>query len=90
MYFGIYTGVEGLNQSNDNVSVYPNPAENNLYIGLNTDFSKVVIYNVLGAQVKEYGNTLHIVNVSDLKTGVYFIRMTDTNGKTVTSRFIKK
>ena len=90
MYFGLNTDVNDLNASNGNVSVYPNPAENNLYIRSKTTVSKVAVYNVLGAQVKEYGNVFQSVNVSDLKTGVYNIMITDTNGKTVTSVFMKK
>ena len=72
------------------MSVYPNPAENNLYIRSNTTLSKVAVYNVLGARVKEYGNVAQSVNVSDLATGVYNIKITDTNGKTFTSMFMKK
>jgi len=90
MYFGVYTDVNNLNALNNNVSVYPNPAENNLYIRSNTTLSKVAVYNVLGARVKEYGNVAQSVNVSDLATGVYNIKITDTNGKTFTSMFMKK
>lgn len=90
MYFGVYTDVSELYASVNNVSVYPNPAENNLYIRSNTTITKVAIYNVLGARVKEYGNVSNSVNVGDLKTGVYTIKMTDSNDKTVTSVFIKK
>ena len=90
IYFGVYNDVNDLNPSNSNVSVYPNPADNNLYIRSNTTFSKVDIYNVAGTLVKEYGNVIQSVNVGDLKAGVYIIRLTDKNGNTVTSRFIKK
>ncbi|MFZ4522563.1 MAG: T9SS type A sorting domain-containing protein [Bacteroidales bacterium] len=90
MYFGVYTGVNNLNESNNNVTVYPNPAGNTLYIRSNKTVNKVAIYNALGALVKEYGNTLQSVNVSDLKTGVYNIKMTDANGNTFTSVFMKK
>jgi len=91
MYFGaIYTDVKQLNAGKNNVAVYPNPAENILYINSKTTLSKVAIYNTVGKQLKEYSNVLQNVNVSDLKTGVYMIRLTDINGKTVTSKFIKK
>jgi hypothetical protein len=88
MYFGIFTDVKKLNASS--VSVYPNPAENILYIKSNTTFSKIAIYNVMGTQVKEYRNVLQRVNVGDLKAGVYSIRLTDADGKTASAKFIKK
>jgi hypothetical protein len=90
MYFGVYNDVYNLNPFNNNVSVYPNPVDNDLFIRSNKTFSQVAIYNVAGTQVKGYGNALKSVNVSDLKAGVYFIRLTDTNGNNVSSRFIKK
>ena len=74
----------------DAVKLYPNPAENNLYIVSKSALKKVEIYNVVGKQVKEYDDVLQSINVSDLKTGVYMIRLTDVKGKTVTSKFIKK
>jgi len=76
--------------SNNDLSVYPNPAENNLYFASKTTLSKVAIFNLDGKQVKEYDNVLKSIDVSDLKTGDYIMRLTDTNGKTVTSKFIKK
>lgn len=91
MAFGIPTGIDDyMNSVNLNVVVYPNPAENNLYINSNLTFNKVEIYNAAGIQVKEFGNVFRSVNVSDLYAGVYVIRLSDVNGKTVTSRFIKK
>ena len=91
MYFGaLYTDIKQLNTTKNSVSVYPNPAENDLYITSKTALRKVELYNVVGTQVKEYGNVFQSVNVSDLKTGIYVIRITDVNGKTVTSKFIKK
>ncbi len=90
MYFGVYTGVNDLNASNGNVSLYPNPAEDYLYISSNTTITNVAIYNVSGTLVKEYRNVNQRLNVGDLKTGVYVTKMTDVNGKTVTSTFIKR
>jgi hypothetical protein len=90
MYFGVYTDVNELNVNDNKVSVYPNPAVDNLYIRSNTTLCKAIIYNILGAEVKVSENVLQGINVSDLKPGVYNIRLTDTNGKMVTSKFVKK
>jgi len=90
MYFGVTVGLEPLTEANGNVVVYPNPAENILYINSTNTLAKVAIYNAAGKQVKEYSNVLESVDVNDLKTGIYVIRLTDVNGKTITSKFIKK
>ena len=73
-----------------NVSVFPNPAENTLYINSKTTLIKITVFNVVGKQIKEFVNELNSINVSELTTGVYIIKLTDINGKTVISKFIKK
>jgi len=90
MYFGIYTGVKDVNPAENNVTVYPDPADDYLYIRSNTAISKAAIYNVVGVQLTEYVNAGQRVNVSALKTGVYFIRFTNITGQTMTTRFFKK
>lgn len=91
MYFSaIGTGVKGLKPSSGSVVVYPSPAENNLYFAGKSNVSKVEIYNVIGKQLKAYRNVAQSVNVSDLKSGVYIVRLTDINGKTVSTKFTKK
>ena len=70
--------------------IYPNPATSTLNIYSNSDMSKVVIYNLVGKPVKEFSNVSESININDLKTGVYMIRMTDVNGKTIISKFMKK
>lgn len=72
------------------VDVYPNPVKNDLYITTNTTFNKAAIYNAAGKLVKEYGKVINSVNVNDLKAGIYIIRLTDANGKTVYSKFVKE
>ena len=45
---------------------------------------------MLGAKVKEYSNVSRSINVSELKSGVYMIRLTSVDGETFTSKFMKK
>jgi hypothetical protein len=72
------------------VRFYPNPAQNDLYFSGKSMLTKVVVYNIVGAQVKEFRNVSQSISISDLKSGVYMIKSTDENGKTVTSKFLKK
>ena len=90
MYFGVTVGIQSLNAASNNLVVFPNPAEKTLYFNSKATLSKVKIYNVVGTQIKEYSNVMQSVDVSDLKTGVYIIRFTDTNGETASVKFIKK
>jgi hypothetical protein len=90
MYFGIFTDVNSINLTNNAISVYPNPAEDMLYIASNNTTTDVAIIDVVGNLVKEYKNAGQSVNVSDLTTGVYIVRVSNINGEIVSTRFVKK
>ncbi len=90
MYFGIFTDVNSINLTNNAISVYPNPAEDMLYITSNNTTTDVAIIDVVGNLVKEYKNAGQSINVSDLTTGVYIVRVSNFNGEIVSTRFIKK
>ena len=67
------------------VSVYPNPANDNISVNLLED-GDVSIINVTGSVVKEVSNTNgQNIDISSLPAGVYFIKADDFVGK-----FIKK
>ena len=59
---------------NTHMSLYPNPAVNQLQVVLSQN-ADIVIYNIMGQNVMSVkGNAgLNSVNISDLKAGVYFV-----------------
>ena len=70
-----------------NISIYPNPTNNTLFISGNETPITVAIYNVLGKEVLSIKNTNNI-NVKALPSGVYVIRISDGVGQT-NRKFIK-
>jgi len=70
-----------------NISIYPNPTSNTLFISGNETPITVSIYNVLGKEVLSIKNTNNI-NVEALPSGVYVIRISDGVGQT-NRKFIK-
>ncbi len=62
--------------------VYPNPATNNIRIESNSTINNVRIMNVLGQEVYKQvvANRGIEVNVSNLKSGVYFVTIETANG----------
>jgi hypothetical protein len=70
----------------ENISVYPNPVRNELFIKSGTPVEKVTIYDITGVPVM-YQQSLNgpSVDVSHLPDGVYFIRIENYTGK-----FVKK
>ena len=81
----------GVNQNAiEGLKVYPNPVTNGtLFIDTRSDATKaVVIYDVLGKQVVNT-TTQNAVNVSNLKGGVYIVKITE-EGKTATRKLVIK
>ncbi len=92
----IITSIDEEEQNSiDELFVYPNPADNNIFINVNSEYTEIEIFNINGKLIKEVGiqkqgNQLSTVSidVSKLKTGTYFIKTKGEN--TIKSiKFIK-
>ena len=75
--------------------MYPNPVRDKLYLSLRTLSANLIlkIFNIdgklLSAQNVELTNQASI-NVSQLKSGIYFLNIEDENGNTAIKKFIKE
>jgi len=75
------------------VYAYPNPTKDMLTLINLTNEENIAIYDVLGRKqtVQQQRKTNQLkLNVSKLDTGIYFIHVSNTKGKTKSIRFIKK
>ena len=79
-------GIKDITSSH--LAVYPNPASDQIEIGLNgtvpsdyTDISSVAIYDLLGKELKSIpvGDIGSPISVSDLSPGIYLIALLDKN-----------
>ena len=83
--------VDGIDEKTETVEFFPNPGSDNLCIKGN-DIKHITIYNSLGQLVEDHEVEQQdsvILNVSSLKTGVYFIRIV-TDQECVSKTFVKK
>lgn len=83
--------VKNVNKENE-VNIYPNPAEEQLTIACGSGIKELRVMNTIGQVLIEQKNYTEkaIVNVSGLNSGVYFIQMSDKDGRVVTRRFVKE
>lgn len=65
--------------SNNEISIFPNPAQNNIQISSNQLIKKVSLFDLLGKQVKTIENSNNI-DISQLKSGLYLAKITTQNG----------
>ena len=80
-----------VNENNaQTVSIYPNPAREQVSFNLDSD-AQVIVFDVTGRMVSEMnaaaGNAQ--LNVSELVNGVYFVNFRYANGSTAVSKFVK-
>jgi hypothetical protein len=75
------------------VSIYPNPATNNIVVTLpDTNLATLRIFNSTGSLVKTVILTANIttIDVHDFQTGTYFITIVENTGRQINSTLIKE
>jgi hypothetical protein len=84
---------EAASQTLSNVSVYPNPAKENIninFVNENAENASYEMVNVLGQTVRSQtipvakGETLYNVNLSGIENGVYFMKLNVGNKTSIT------
>lgn len=84
------TGVTTVTRSDDEIVLYPNPARSavNIIFDQNSGVKNIAIYNLIGKVVSVYrvsGNSAKL-DVDALPSGIYFVRLTDGEGRIVATR----
>ena len=82
------TGINYVGAYND-ILVYPNPANNILFVGCKEKVSQMYITDILGNKIKQFVMDAEMVSldVSSLSNGVYFINTITSNGLS-TKKFV--
>ncbi len=82
---------ESLSEIASSVKVYPNPAENNLFVETNVNIETISVYTITGVMVYNEQCTMNNVqlDITDLNSGVYFVKVMTNNGEIV-KRIVKK
>lgn len=86
----VTTAVLGVKQNAiAGLNIYPNPVSNGtLFIDTNANADKkVVIYNVLGKQVLSTSTSGNSINLGNLNSGIYIVKVTE-EGKTATRKLV--
>ncbi len=69
-------------------SVFPNPTNGTLNISSNATFEKSVLYDILGKEVKSFGNDTSL-DISSVTPGVYILRIFTTEETVLSHRIVK-
>jgi len=84
------TGIQNLNSGS--FELYPNPSNGIVTVNSSNLISKIMVINVLGEVVKSItADSKHvIVDITDLKSNVYFLQLTDEKNQTIIKKIVKE
>jgi hypothetical protein len=84
------TGVHELNSSS--FAVYPNPSNGLVTVSSTDMITKVVVINVLGEVMKSMTTDSKqvVVDITDLKSSVYFLQITNSKNQTSIQKIVKE
>ncbi len=77
------------NSINTDILVYPNPANDKLYLQLNKEIKQLRILDLQGREVMMVKDDLKQINIETLIKGIYFVEITTSLGK-ATKKFVKE
>ena len=91
IYFSVASSLSTSIYELQNISLYPNPTQNVLFISAERKIQKATIYNLLGKVVKTIliDNKSKSIDISSLSSGMYLIKYT-INSKEGITKFIKE
>jgi hypothetical protein len=82
---------EGINEKCSYLNIFPNPTETNLTIGSNTRLKEISIITSLGEGIyhESIFTSNKTINTEHLKTGLYYLKILEEDGKVMLKKFIK-
>lgn len=88
------TSVNNVRSGND-VTLYPNPATSsiNVLFDAASDIKSIAVYNIIGKQVSLFRPTDNAgasLNIENIPSGIYFVRLMNSHGDVVTTRKFTK
>jgi hypothetical protein len=73
------------------LDIYPNPADNILFLNTNEQLKKIQVFSADGKTVIEIlSPQSKQIDLKNISSGIYFLKVTTTENKTGTKKFIKE
>ena len=80
---------DAIEEATFSFNVYPNPVNNMLFVETESNVVEISVYDIFGRQQLAVSGQQSAINVADLNSGIYFVKVRTENGEIV-KRFVKK
>lgn len=85
--FGETLNITEVNPIENQLLLYPNPAEEVFYVSSSEPIIQLTLYDVSGKQIAQTGKTQMLI--SDLASGVYFVKISTETNHTIKRLVVK-
>ncbi len=80
----------GVEENEMEMSIYPNPVSDVLYVNSSAPVKDVQIFNMQGQVVRAISGDVHEISVADLADGVYMMKVTTEAGNVTNQKIVKQ
>ncbi len=81
--------IENIDNSNESIIVYPNPANNQIFIKINNSLQKVKLFDIKGSEISTQFNN-NVITVSNYDEGMYLLMLFFNDGSSHTKKVLLK
>ena len=83
---------ESIDENESAFNIYPNPVNDRLYIATDGGIEEVSVFDIFGRkqEISAVGHQLSVIDVTNLNSGIYFIKINTIDNGEIVRRFVKK
>jgi hypothetical protein len=85
--------IVGINENKidkNNISVFPNPASSSIHISSTQEIQLAEMFSISGKLILQLLPVNNEIDIASLPCGMYFLKTTDTKGKTAFAKWVKQ
>ena len=90
--FSLCNNVTGVieNDKDNNFSLYPNPTNGSIYLQSEENIANIILFDLIGQKRFQKKINNGFIDLTNLSSGIYLLRIEFSNGKTQTTKVIKE
>jgi len=87
-FSSVITSAPFLSEQENSITIYPNPASNQLYFSATEEIYSISIFTINGQLLQKIEKPETSINTSELTEGIYFMNITTDNNQLIHKKFV--